>query len=141
LWVVRKGATPNYPGTKSFVGGSMGDYSYILEGVDSIASKNALYSTIHGAGRIMGRREAIGKTCRKTGKLLEPGKVSLKDMQDWIKRFGVELRGGGVDESPHVYKKISQVLHHHRETIKVVNTLKPIGVCMAAPHEVDPYKD
>ena len=35
LWVVRKGATPAFPGQKGFVGGSMGDRSVILEGVDS----------------------------------------------------------------------------------------------------------
>jgi RNA-splicing ligase RtcB len=35
LWVVRKGATPAFPGQKGFVGGSMGDDAVILEGVDS----------------------------------------------------------------------------------------------------------
>ncbi len=31
LWVVRKGATPAFPGQKGFVGGSMGDVSVIIE--------------------------------------------------------------------------------------------------------------
>ena len=31
FWVVRKGATPAFPGQKGFVGGSMGDISVILE--------------------------------------------------------------------------------------------------------------
>jgi tRNA-splicing ligase RtcB len=35
LWVVRKGATPAFPGQRGFVGGSMGDISVIVEGVDS----------------------------------------------------------------------------------------------------------
>lgn len=141
VWVVRKGSTPNRPGIQSFVGGSMGDFSYILEGVDGDISKQTLYSTIHGAGRIMGRREAIGKIDRKTGEILEPGKVGKPDMDSWVAKFGVELRGGGVDESPHVYKKIEQVLFAHRETVKVVHKLKPIGVCMASSKEFDPYKD
>ena len=34
-WVVRKGATPAFPGQKGFVGGSMGDDAVIIEGVDS----------------------------------------------------------------------------------------------------------
>lgn len=34
-WVVRKGATPAFPGQFGFVGGSMGDISVILKGVDS----------------------------------------------------------------------------------------------------------
>lgn len=141
LWVVRKGATPNYPGVKSFVGGSMGDYSFILEGVDSEESKNSLYSTIHGAGRIMGRAQAKGKRNRKTGEIIRAGLVSKNDMEDWIKRFDVELRGAGVDESPHCYKRIEAVLFAHRETVKVVHRLKPIGVAMAGENEYDPYKD
>ena len=35
LWVVRKGATPAFPGQRGFVGGSMGDDAVIIEGVDS----------------------------------------------------------------------------------------------------------
>jgi tRNA-splicing ligase RtcB len=50
FWVVRKGATPAFPGQWGFVGGSMGDISVILRGVDSPASREALYSTVHGAG-------------------------------------------------------------------------------------------
>src|SRR5690625_6057412 len=69
--VVRKGATPAAPGQKGFVGGSMGDISVILQGVDSERSKNAYYSTIHGAGRIMSRTKAAGrmnwKSRRRTG--------------------------------------------------------------------------
>lgn len=60
-WVVRKGATPAFPGQWGFVGGSMGDISVVLRGVDSDASKGALYSTVHGAGRVMSRTQAAGK--------------------------------------------------------------------------------
>ena len=35
LWVVRKGATPAFPGQRGFVGGSMGDNAVILSGVES----------------------------------------------------------------------------------------------------------
>ena len=59
--VVRKGATPAFPGQRGFVGGSMGDASVILEGVDSSASRAALYSTVHGAGRVMSRTQAAGR--------------------------------------------------------------------------------
>jgi len=60
-WVVRKGATPAFPGQKGFVGGSMEDNAVIIEGVDSALSKEAYYSTVHGAGRIMSRTQAAGK--------------------------------------------------------------------------------
>ena len=58
LWVVRKGATPAFPGQRGFVGGSMGDDAVIIEGIDSPEAKASLYSTIHGAGRLFGRKEA-----------------------------------------------------------------------------------
>jgi tRNA-splicing ligase RtcB (3'-phosphate/5'-hydroxy nucleic acid ligase) len=52
-------ATPAFPGQRGFVGGSMGDDAVILEGVDSEEAKAALYSTVHGAGRLFGRKQAI----------------------------------------------------------------------------------
>ena len=58
LWVVRKGATPAFPGQRGFVGGSMGDDAVIIEGVDSEEARASLYSTVHGAGRLFGRKEA-----------------------------------------------------------------------------------
>jgi len=58
LWVVRKGATPAFPGQRGFVGGSMGEISVIIEGVANDQAGDSLYSTVHGAGRVMGRLEA-----------------------------------------------------------------------------------
>lgn len=141
LFVCRKGATPAFPGQKGFVGGSMGDISVILEGVDSEESKAALYSTVHGAGRVMSRTQAKGKYNRKTGALISPGCVTPEMMNEWILRKKVELRGGGLDESPHCYKRIEEVLAHHSATIKILHTLQPIGVAMASANEIDPWKD
>jgi tRNA-splicing ligase RtcB len=141
LWVVRKGATPAFPGQKSFIGGSMGDISVIIEGVESKHSKAALYSTIHGAGRLLGRNQAKGKTDRKTGKRLTEGLVKRELHDAWMKRMGVEVRGGDLDESPYAYKRIEQVLAAHEGTIKILHTLTPIGVCMADDRTRDPYKD
>jgi tRNA-splicing ligase RtcB len=141
FWVVRKGSTPAFPGQKGFVGGSMGDISVILEGIESPQSKASLYSTVHGAGRAMGRTQAKGKRDRRTGKQLTEGLVSKEAMQKWIKDAGVELRGGDLDEAPQAYKRIEAVLGAHTETVKILHTLKPIGVCMADARTYDPYKD
>lgn len=141
VWVVRKGATPAAPGQKGFVGGSMGEESVILEGVQSPESARSLYSTVHGAGRVMGRLEAKGKVDRKTGAVLRPGKVSVEMMQDWVRSSGVELRGAGVDESPHCYKRLPDVLAAHGNTIRILERLQPVGVAMAGAEEFDPYKD
>ena len=62
-------------------------------------------------------------------------------MQRWLDRRGVELRGAGTDESPHCYKRIEEVLRYHDGTIRVVHVLEPIGVAMAAPDEIDPFRD
>lgn len=140
MWVIRKGATPAFPGQRGFVGGSMGDISVIIEGRDSEQSKDSLFSTIHGAGRLLGRVQARGKYDRK-GNCIRPGLVNREAHEAWIKQANVELRGGGLDESPYAYKRIEEVLGHHDAMIKVVHTLKPIGVCMADEREVDPYKD
>lgn len=141
LWVVRKGATPAFPGQKGFVGGSMGDISVILEGCASEESEQALFSTVHGAGRIMGRAEAKGKYHRKTGECIRPGKVNRDDHNAWIQGMGVEVRGGDLDESPYAYKRIGDVLNAHQGTIKILHTLTPIGVAMAPNDVRDPYKD
>ena len=51
FWVVRKGATPAFPGRRGFVGGMMCEQSVILEGVENEHARYSLYSTVHGAGR------------------------------------------------------------------------------------------
>lgn len=141
LWVIRKGATPAFPNQRGFVGGSMGDISVILVGKESKESEQALFSTIHGAGRSMGRTQARGKVCRKTGKQLTEGLIKRYDHDAWIKRTGVEVRGGDLDESPLAYKRIEEVLEAHAGTVKVLHTLRPIGVAMCPTDVYDPYKD
>lgn len=143
LWVIRKGATPAYPGEAGFVGGSMGDNSVILQGVDSPESASALYSTVHGAGRAMSRRQAAGKFKGWGAKRrqVSPGAISLDMMNDWVDGLGVIRRGGGVDESPHVYKRLPEVLAAHEGTIEILYNLQPLIVVMAGADEVDPFKD
>lgn len=128
LWVVRKGATPAFPGQRGFVGGSMGDDAVILEGVESEASKAALYSTVHGAGRVFGRKEAKRRFARE-------------QMDDWLRERGVQLSGGDLDESPMAYRRLPDVLAHHAGTVRVLHTLRPFGVVMAGEGEFDPFKD
>ena len=64
-WVIRKGCTPARPGQEGFVGGSMGTESVILEGVESAENEKALYSTVHGAGRVMSRTQAAGRVRKR----------------------------------------------------------------------------
>ena len=139
LWVVRKGATPAFPGERGFVGGSMGDDAVILEGVDSPLSRDALYSTVHGAGRLFSRTDARGKRNKSGGWTREP-MFTREQMNGWL-GGRVVLRGGDVDESPMVYRRLPDVLAHHEGTIRVTHVLRPIAVLMAGANEHDPYKD
>lgn len=150
LFVIRKGATPAFPGQRGFVGGSMGDDAVIVRGVETgpdsdeatvAAQRGSLYSTVHGAGRVMSRTAAAGKRNRRTGRQLSRGAISEGMMHAWIKEKGVMLRGGGVDESPQVYRRLPEVLKAQEGTIEVLHTLRPLIVVMAGADEFDPYKD
>jgi tRNA-splicing ligase RtcB (3'-phosphate/5'-hydroxy nucleic acid ligase) len=147
LVVVRKGATPAFPGQQGFIGGSMGDDAVIVQGAapddpeTAEWQREALFSTVHGAGRVMSRTAAAGKRNRRTGRVLSTGRVSPEMMQEWISRKGVILRGGGLDESPHVYRRLPDVLAAQGGTIEVLHTLRPLIVLMAGAEEVDPCKD
>jgi tRNA-splicing ligase RtcB len=146
LVVVRKGATPAFPGQKGFVGGSMGDDAVIIEGArdgDAELQKASLYSTVHGAGRVMSRTEARGKVkgWGPKARIVSPGKVSWDMVKEWLGPKGVILRGGGLDEAPHAYRRLPDVLSAQGDTIRVLHTLRPIIVVMAGENEFDPYKD
>jgi tRNA-splicing ligase RtcB len=141
-WVVRKGATPAFPGQKGFVGGSMGDDAVIIEGVDSPASREALFSTVHGAGRIMSRTAAKGRFVKVGNKRIrQDGLVRHDEMMKWVADKGVVLRGGDLDEAPQAYRRLPDVLAAHEGTIRILHTLRPLGVAMAGCDIVDPYKD
>jgi tRNA-splicing ligase RtcB len=183
-WVVRKGCTPAFPGQQGFVGGSMGDVSVVLEGVESTDSASALYSTVHGAGRVMSRSAAAGRVknvyeCNEPGcdfwmkpreyldalakrglkrgaslcpdhphqrmtkrsRQVKQGRVDWEATVKSLAEKGIELRGGAADEAPAVYKRLPEVLAAHGDTIRVLHTLRPVGVAMAGAGTFDPYRD
>lgn len=149
LVVIRKGATPAFPGQLGFVGGSMGDDAVIVAGEwerddeTEALQRAAMYSTVHGAGRVMSRTEAAGKYkgWREKRTLVRPGKVTPEMMREWVEGRGVILRGGGLDESPHAYRRLPDVLAAQKGTVRVLHTLTPLVVVMAGADEHDPYKE
>jgi len=46
-----------------------------------------------------------------------------------------------LDESPHVYRRLPDVLAAQERTIEVLDTLRPLIVVMAGADEFDLYKD
>jgi tRNA-splicing ligase RtcB (3'-phosphate/5'-hydroxy nucleic acid ligase) len=172
-WVIRKGCTPARPGQQGFVGGSMGDESVILEGVESGDAVESLYSTVHGAGRVMSRSQAAGRVRRRkrwacterdcdrvfekpgscpdhpdarlrkswVEEQVKPGVVDWPAAQARLREQGIVLVGGGADEAPEVYRRLSDVLAAHGESIRIKHRLRPLGVAMAGREVYDPYKD
>ena len=119
---------PAFPGERGFVGGSMGDDAVIVEGVESPQARASLYSTVHGAGRLFGRKEAKRRFTRE-------------QMDRWLQSRGVTLIGADLDESPMAYRRLPEVIAQHAGTVKVLHTLRPFAVVMAGMRELDPWKD
>ena len=81
VWVIRKGCTPAFPGQQGFVGSTMGEDSVILTGSAHDGEKTGLlYSTVHGAGRVMSRTAAAGKSRKRWS-------CSNRDC-DWVQQPG-----------------------------------------------------
>jgi tRNA-splicing ligase RtcB len=142
LHVVRKGATPAFPGQAGFIGGSMGDWAVVVEGVDSELARRTLRSTVHGAGRVMSRSKAKGNR-KGTRKGLITRQMMAARLHEFRAETGspLEVRGGDVDESPFVYRKLEDVVRAHEETgtIRVTHRLLPVVVVMAGADVVDPF--
>ena len=124
LWVVRKGATPAFPGQRGFVGGSMGDDAVILEGIDSPEAKASLYSTVHGAGRVFGRKAAKRR-------------FTKAEMDAWLQNRGVTLIGADLDESPMAYRRLDDVLGVPHSIDKGASSLAAVRCRMAGEAEFD----
>jgi tRNA-splicing ligase RtcB len=106
----------------------MGDDAVIIEGVAGPRSAELFYSTVHGAGRTHGRREAKRR-------------FQHAEMDNWLRVRGIMLIGGDLDESPMAYRRLADVLAEHAHTIKVQHRLRPFAVAMAGSGEFDPWKD
>jgi tRNA-splicing ligase RtcB (3'-phosphate/5'-hydroxy nucleic acid ligase) len=150
-WVIRKGCTPARPGQEGFVGASMGDESAILEGIAGEEAEASLFSTVHGAGRVMSRSQAAGRfryrkkvvngRTQRVQEQVKPGVVDWPAVQARLREQGIVLVGGGADEAPEVYKRLPDVLAAHAGSVRVTHRLRPLGVAMAGRDVYDPYKD
>ena len=120
LWVHRKGATRAFgPGRMAATAfaktgqpiitpGSMGTASFLLVGTGD--SEESLCSVNHGAGRVMSRTAALGKTRR--GRIIAQARIT----DDQFKRSmqGIKLITGNQrkikEEAPDAYKDIDEVV-------------------------------
>ena len=98
--VHRKGATRAFNGIPVLIPGSMGTSSYVLEGTET-AEKETFASSCHGAGRVLGRGEAIRRT---SGRNLAR-ELSEKGIKVMAKKAGTL-----GEEAPEAYKDVSAVV-------------------------------
>lgn len=108
----RKGATRAFAGQLGIVPGSMGTPSYIVEG---LGNPESFMSCAHGAGRVLGRREA--------------GRVLTREQADEaIKGIVFEGWRGNIDEAPQAYKNIETVIKNQIDLARPIVKLKPLAV-------------
>jgi tRNA-splicing ligase RtcB len=87
----------------------------------------------------MSRTQAAGKRNRKTGACSARARHARDDAR-LARERGVILRGGGLDESPHAYRRLPEVLAAQERTVEVLHTLRPLVVVMAGRRRVRPVQ-
>ena len=135
-----QGGDAGVPGTEGFRGrvngrrrGDPGGAGAATADPDTAALQaRALYSTVHGAGRVMSRTAAAGQSgTAARGRCLKRGKGEPRDDAAVGGGAGGGAAGWGVDESPHVYRRLTDMLAAQGDTVKVLHTLRPLVVVMA----------
>lgn len=115
--VHRKGATPAGKDVLGIIPGSMTATGFIVKGKGESASVN---SASHGAGRLMSRSRAMQS-------------ITHNALKDELKKHGVKLMGGGLDEAPFAYKDIELVMQSQQSLVDVVGKFTPKIVKMDGP--------
>ncbi len=116
--VHRKGATSAKKDELGIIPGSQGTKSYIIKGK---GNPESFMSCSHGAGRIMGRREAKEKLNleEEIKRMDEKGIVhSIKSQKD-------------LDEAAGAYKDISVVMEEQKDLVDIEVELEPLGAVKA----------
>lgn len=110
LWIHRKGATHAEKDMMGVIPGNMRDGSFIVRGK---GNPESLFSSSHGAGRVMSRKQARKEI----------------DVDDFVKSMdGISARVGKdkIDEAPAAYKDIFEVMKLQEDLVEVVHHIKPI---------------
>jgi len=110
LWIHRKGATQAEEGMMGVIPGNMRDGSFIVRGK---GNRESLFSSSHGAGRVLGRRKAKAS-------------LDVKDFEEAMIGIQAAVGRGTLDESPFVYKNIFDVMQQQSDLVEVVAHVKPI---------------
>lgn len=110
VWIHRKGATHAEEGMLGVVPGNMRDGSFIVRGK---GNQDSLYSSSHGAGRVLSRKQA---------KLT----LDYQEFVDSMNGIACSTDQRLLDEAPDAYKDIFQVMDEQRSLVDIVTHVKPI---------------
>lgn len=119
-FIHRKGTCPCYENEPVIIPGSMGDKSFILNG---LGNSNSLYSGPHGAGRKKKRGE--GRKEKLDSSIFVISKIDHKNLRKVIKE---KVESSLMEEAPSCYKDISPIIDSVEE-FKIAERLvelKPI---------------
>jgi len=109
-WVHRKGATHAENGMMGVIPGNMRDGSFIVKGK---GNPESLYSSSHGAGRVLGRKEA--------NRVLK-----FEDFQNAMGGVTALVTEKTLDESPMAYKDIFEVMRLQEDLVETLHHIKPL---------------
>ena len=104
-------------GELGIVPGAMGSYSYIVEG---LGNEEAFSSCSHGAGRVMGRREAVRQ--------FTPEEVEEDLACQGVLAFGRRTRREVPEEYRKAYKDIDEVMQNSLDLVKPILKLRTLAV-------------
>jgi tRNA-splicing ligase RtcB len=110
LWIHRKGATHAEKGMMGVIPGNMRDGSFIVKGK---GNPDSLYSSSHGAGRVLGRIQA-----KKT--------LNSEEFKNSMKGITAKVDDSTLDESPNAYKNIFEVMEQQKNLVDVVCHISPL---------------
>lgn len=109
-WIHRKGATHAEKGMLGVIPGNMRDGTFIVEGLGNI---EALWSSSHGAGRVLGRKAAKRE-------------LDVTTFTEAMQGIKANVSEATLDESPMAYKNIFEVMDLQKELVNVLHHVKPI---------------
>lgn len=112
VWIHRKGATHAEDGMMGVIPGNMRDGSFIVRGK---GNAEALCSSSHGAGRVMGRAEA-----KRTLDMA----AFRKEMED--RGIQARVENATLDEAASAYKDIFAVMAMQHDLVEVIHHVKPL---------------
>ena len=110
LWIHRKGATHAEEGMMGVIPGNMRDGSFIVRGK---GNPDSLWSSSHGAGRVLGRKQAKEQ-------------LNMEDFTETMGDIVAHVDQSRLDESPFAYKDIFKVMEAQKDLVEIVAYVKPL---------------